>query len=190
MGVIGERTREVERKRIEELRGLSVPERLVAENHELISLLESASKLREDRSAAFAERAADIFGLRLRRNELCASVAADVRTADDARYSDALAAQAAARDGKAEEFMLQREGVLTELVSDQEHLRVPKRFQAEHDLLCKALRAELAAMCKHHEALNGSDIQAVRRAATAFEHTIEARAARLEEVGFRPVRLR
>ena len=179
-----DRQQDAERERLHDLGRVLAPGRLAADGDALIAAYVAAQQLREDRSVPDAGRMIELFALRLRAKELEASVAASAGTDEETRYSTAVAACAAARKRDLDDQALESLRAVSELITDLEQLRPPRRLRTRHDALCRALRDEYVASSAFNVSLDGSDLDTVRQAFDAYEHAFEARSARFKELGF------
>jgi hypothetical protein len=169
-------------RHLKELRDLTAPARLAADADALAATLDAARR-HSAQPAPFTERALELLALRLRRETLQQQIAAHAGTAEERRYSEALAAILNARKRENELLRREAERALTGLMARLEQLQAPERLHAQHEQLRRALLEEYEAMSAYYQATEGSDSEAVRRTAGAYEQASEARTAALQAAG-------
>lgn len=174
-----------QRRHLRELLRVSVPDGLAEKSSELLSLIETAEETREDRTTALPERSAALVGLQARIKQMSASIATQANTVNERNYSDAIHSMVTANDRATEEQIRESLRCLTDLIACQDRLRPPKRLRAAHDSMCRAFREEYATLSKYYAASRGIDAEAVRIAATEYQHAAQECYARLEDLGVR-----
>lgn len=176
---------EQSRRHVEKLRALPVPERFAQEGQAWVALLEAAEALQESRLTSLPERSAELMNLRICSEAMYADLAARARAEDELRYCAVLSSVVIANNGMTDGQMQEVTRILGELASHLEQLRPPARLRAAHDAMCQAFREELEALSGYYAAVVGSDAEAVRVAAMAYQDAAQVCYARLTGLGVR-----
>jgi hypothetical protein len=168
---------------MEEFRHVPVPERLVAENGEVLSLLDAGQRLRRDRAGILRARAIQRMELRDGMRAIQTHVAAVAETEGEERYRAALDELVATSERAEDDRRRENGRALSGLVKAHAALRAPDAFRHAHELTCRAFHEQLAAMWEYYGALREADRDGVSIAAQRYEETAQVCAERLLALG-------
>jgi hypothetical protein len=170
---------------VKEVRALPVTDRFAQEGEAWVALLETAEALQGSRSTSLPERSAELMHFRIRSEAMYADLTARARTEDERRYCAVLSSVMIANNRMTDSQMQEVTRILGELARHLEQLRPPARIRAAHDAMCQAFREELEALSEYYAAVVGSDAEAVRVAAMAYQNAAQVCYARLNGLGVR-----